>query len=191
MARLEFVAGVLDGLEMLEAGMAAAPDIIAERFLHSTLVDEPRPPWESGELRNSGAVYIGGRLHMTTADLAATDWQVERLLAPNPAFFGVGTGKFAESTGRAKGRHKKLGPLVPQLLRGDKLHIGFMKYYKGLSKSDFTLRNKITVMYQAPHALLMHEWAGNFSDAKSGAHFISSKAFMLEYKVAFAYKGLY
>ena len=191
MPRLEFVAGVLNGLAMLEAGMDAAPEIIAEKFLHSTLVDEPRPPWQTGELRNSGAVYIGGRLHMTTASLAATDWQVEQLLEPNPAFFDVESGKWAKPSGRQTDRHKKLGPLVPSLLRGDRLRTDFMAYFKGAARATFTLSNKITVMYQAPHALLMHEWPGNFSDAKSGAHFITSKAFMLEYKVAFAYKGLY
>lgn len=191
MPRLEFVAGVLDGLAMLEAGMDAAPEIIAEKFLHSTLVDEPRPPWETGELRNSGAVYIGGRLHMTTTDLAATDWTVQGLLEPNPAFFDVETGEYAKSTGRAKGRHLGGKPLVPSLLRGGKLRRGLMGFGKGYTRKTFTLRNKITVMYQAPHALLMHEWPGNFSDAKSGAHFITAKAFMLEYKVAFAYKGLY
>ena len=71
MPRYEFVAGVLDTLDSIQQGLAESPMILAKEFLRSTLIDEPRPPWNTGELRNSGAVYIGGQKYLTTAQIAA------------------------------------------------------------------------------------------------------------------------
>ena len=164
-SKLEFVGGVVDLLDRLEATLLMTPEILAEELLRSTLVDTPRPPWKTGELRNSGVVYVGGQLYMHTFDLP----NVQHLLSPNPAFFNPEAFKYEYGgTGLATARHESGIALAPQKLRRDKLNAA-----KGAQVSS--LRNKVTVFYNAPHAALMHEWSGGFSDADSGAHFVSSK----------------
>jgi hypothetical protein len=64
--------------------------------------------------------------------------------------------------------------------------------YKGTGStgSVSSLRGKVTVLYQAPHAALMHEWPGGFSDMHSGAHYVSSKALMATKNAAFRIKHI-
>jgi hypothetical protein len=173
MARLEFVAGIVDRLALVEEFLSKSPEVIAQEALLGSLVEVPRPPWRTGELRNSGAVYIGGRLHMTTPEVAAWHGYSE-LLEPNPRFTGEsGILSSNLTTGRALGRHLSGLPLVPNRLRRDTLVGGTTESY-GSTGFD-TLRNKITIYYHAPHAALMHEWSGGFTDPLSGSHYISSK----------------
>jgi hypothetical protein len=172
MAKLEFVAGVVDRLALVEAFLEQSPEVIAEELLRASLVDAPRPPWRSGELRSSGAVYIGGRLFMTTPEVAAKHG-VSDLLGPNPKFAAEDGHIYRARSffGRASNRHLSGIALVPKRLRKADLLKATER-----SGSAFTgLRNKITLYYHAPHAAIMHEWAKGFSDPLSGAHYISSK----------------
>jgi hypothetical protein len=162
----EYVIGAINKLEALAQTLHETPEMIAEEFLRATLIDVPRPPWWTGELRNSGGVYIGNSLHMTTQEIASLHGAWD-LLGENPKF----SGSAVTGAGLATGRHYGDTSLVPQRFRGSKAT------YKGSgSYGEFdSFRNKISVIYQAPHAALMHEWGGKFTDEMSGAHYISSK----------------
>lgn len=182
-----YVAGVLDRLATLEFFIGEViPEVLAEEFLRSTLVDQPRPPWATGSLRRSGSVYIGGRKYMSTTDVA-TLYGVEHLLGPNPIAmyniehnpdFNVGYGidEYDSPNNYSTPARLKLGSIK----------------YKGSGSFGAvrTLRGKVTVMYQAPHAALMHEWTGEFSDDKSGPHYVSSKALMATSNSAFRIQQL-
>lgn len=176
MPRYEFVAGVLDTLDSIQQGLAESPMILAEEFLRSTLIDEPRPPWNTGELRNSGAVYIGGQKYRTTGQIAAKYGFLDQM-GRNPRF---GAAKLNEEFheedyyGMATDRHLKSVATTPKRFRGEKL-----RFTGAGTKGKFkNLRGKVTVVYQAPHAALMHEWPGKFTDKKSGAHYVSGKVLM-------------
>jgi len=180
-----YVAGVIDTLEALEELIIAdIPETVAHEFLKSTLVDSPRPPWQTGSLRRSGVVYIGGVKYLTTEDL-----NVPHLLGHNP--------DAPLYSAWARRRMSKKAINAGQGIEGgsysspQSLTLRKVKYKStGSTGAISTLRGKITVMYQAPHAALMHEWTGNFSDPLSGAHFISSKALLATSKAAVRIKQL-
>ena len=175
MSQKSYVAGVIDKLEAMEYLISEdIPEEIANTFLTHTLVAEPRPPWATGALRRSGVVYIGGTKYMDTNDVAFQEGMPE-LIGINPRFHGeIGYGKFDGEYSTPK-----------------KLKLSKVKYKGSRSTGAIsTLRGKITVMYQAPHAAIMHEWPGKFSDPQSGAHYISSKIFMSLESSAFRIKEL-
>ena len=170
MARKSYVAGVLDRLETLSVLIGEViPEELAYEFLRSTLMDIPRPPWQTGSLRRSGVAYIGNKKYLTT-DMVATMEGRQDLLGPNvhsPWYKGTGLIGYGIDESVSDSAFYS----TPARLKLSKV-----KYKGGASTGKIaTLRGKVTVMYQAPHAALMHEWNGTFSDSKSGAHFISSK----------------
>jgi len=191
-----YVAGIVDAINTMEEIIAyTTPEIIAYEFLKSTLMDYPRPPWQTGALRRSGVVYIGGRKYMTTTDVAIREGAME-LLGPNyasPYYAGAPLG--------ASGVYKDIPMFSPNIGFGDESSAGYstpntltLKKVKfkdtGSTGAISSLRSKITVMYQAPHAALMHEWPGGFSDMLSGAHYVSGKAIMSTKLAAFRIKQL-
>jgi hypothetical protein len=181
MAKLEFVGVAIDKLEGMAKTLAQTPEVLAEEFLKATLIDEPRPPWNTGELRNSGGVYIGNQLYMTTQDVAYR-YGAEYLLEENPNGWYVKQGK----SGMASGRHYSDYGAVPQRFSSSK----FSYKESGSTGSFDSFRNKVTVIYQAPHAELMHEWPGKFTDPQSGAHFISDKMYSSMDSAAFRLQSI-
>jgi len=163
--RKSFVAGVIRKLDLLETFISVkTPEILAEQFLYHTLIMMPRPPWMTGRLRRSGAVYVGGRLVMTTEQLAAK-YGHEDLLETNPAYLMGGS--YARYGSRITGDQPRDIPLAELRIRK----------FRPVSQIS-SLRGTVSVIYSAPHAAEMHEWQGNFSDPLSGAHYISAKPYM-------------
>jgi hypothetical protein len=186
MAKKSYVVGVLDRLEKLSYMISdVIPEELAEQFLADTLYVEPQPPWQTGMLRRSGAVYIGQRKYMTTVELATRDGRQD-VIGPNPAFLNpesmkyefldIGSGSLDESSSYSTPARLKLA------------HIKYKGRF-GVG-SLTTMRNKVSVMYQAPHAGTMHEWTGHFSDPYSGAYYVSAKALAALSKAAIRIQGV-
>lgn len=154
MAR-EFAAGLIEGVDRLLSRLNEADVELAESLLDATYYDPPRPPWNTGELRSSGTVYIGGQL------IKKTPWT-----GANPV------GPYANA-GIAGSADPYSGGNRVQELRMRNIR-------QGTAGSDIvdSLRGKITVIYDSPVAALMHEWEGGFSDSESGRFYISSKLAM-------------
>lgn len=168
MAKNESVIGIINALEAMKGFIEYdLPEEIAEEFLKSTLVDQPRPPVRTGALRRSGAVYIGNQLYMTTEDLGEADPFIESLLYPTDQQTGI-----VETSGAGS---RSIVTTPTSSLRS--------RQVKGSTRvsgtaSGTSLRGKISVVYSNPIAALMHEWRGGISDptGMSGPHFVSSKA---------------
>lgn len=181
MAKFEFVAAIVDKLSFMEELISTTPDIVAEVALRQTLEDEPRPPWRTGELRASGAVYIGSRLHCTTQDLANQYPELQSLMGVNPdaPAYVLNNKMLLKPVGLAKWRHLTGELVIPKLMSKSFLVKGSTDM-SGAWRHGLTVRNKIEVVYHAPHAAWMHEWTGEFLDPSSGAHYVSSKFWHLE-----------
>jgi hypothetical protein len=173
--KLEFVAGVIEKIAKFQGVLYATPYLLAEEFLRATLVDEPRPPWNTGALRRSGAAYIGTQRVLTTADLGHDD-----LLGINPS----GWYETRAMVGMAYTAYGK----ATKSIRGSKIKTGMGKGRRG--KFD-SLRGKVTVVYSAPYAALMHEWPGEFTDNQSGAHYVSSKILLATHRTAVRLRHLH
>jgi hypothetical protein len=146
----EFAAGLISGIDRLIRQANEVDINLAKELLDSTLNDYPRPAWNTGELRSSGAVYIGGQL------IKQNPW-----VGANP----VGAYATMENAGMATpGNSNVVGELRIRKLR------------QGTTGDNVSsLRGKITVIYDSPVAAMMHEWNGGFSDDESGPHYISAK----------------
>ena len=159
MAKKEFTAGMIQGVDRLYSRLLEADVELARELLDATYSDYPRPAWNTGELRASGAVYIGGQKIMATPDLP--NFQP----GPNPygqyALFGD-----IASAGRANLDFTGGG--------AKELKIGKLRQGEG-DELPVTVRGIITVIYSAPTAALMHDWDGGFSDDESGPGYISLK----------------
>jgi hypothetical protein len=190
--KLEFVSAQVEALKLMRATLSDTAEIAGEEFLASTLVDQPTPPRNTGELRNSGAVYIGSELIATTSSLANTHPRVNtEMLTPRTLDTASGDKVRANSDdGLSTFRHLGSTPLVPKRLRRSKL-AGGGAGVSGRRTKVGPLSGKITVLYQAPHAALMHEWSGWMHEPGSGAHFISSKAFRFMPRARIRIKALH
>jgi hypothetical protein len=173
--KLEFVAGVIEKIAKFQGVLYATPYLLAEEFLRATLVDEPRPPWNTGALRRSGAAYIGTKRVLTTADLGHDD-----LLGINPS-------GWYETRGMVGMAYTAYGKATKSI-RGSKIKTGMGKGRRG--KFD-SLHSKVTVVYSAPYAALMHEWPGKFTDNASGAHYVSSKILKATHRTAVRLRHLH
>lgn len=151
----EFAAGLVKNIKQLAANLASIPDDLASQLLADTYLETPRPPWNTGELRDSGAVYVGSRLVATTVGMFGE-------AGINPKGDYALTGKTGLATG---------GVRYPLMRMSQRKLLKANRNYAAVS----TVRDQITVFYQAPHAALMHDWPGAFSDPDSGAGYVSLK----------------
>lgn len=150
MAR-EFAASLIEGINRLTARLEQSADNLAEELLDKTYYEVPRPAWNTGDLRSSGAVYVGSRL------VKRTPWTGAN---PVGGYTAMGSSGISENT----------GGFAAKTMRASKLQ-------KGTRGSDYvsTVRDKITVIYDSPVAALMHEWPGGFSHPESGPLYIAAK----------------
>lgn len=181
--KLEFVAGIVDALELMKRTVSDVPQIAAEEFLTSTLVDVPTPPRDTGELRQSGAVYVGSRLAATAQSLAVGRSRVTQDML-EPRMLSSVNGPV-----RAGSNPLRDAPFISKQVSAKKLQTGGVG--RSSRKTAFpTVRGKITVVYEARHAALMHEWTGVLHEPGSGAGFISSKVYRFMPRASVRIKAL-
>ena len=187
MARKSYVAGVINQLDTLEFFIGeVVPEVLAYEFLRSTLMDVPRPPWQTGSLRRSGSAYVGQRKVTTTLDVAIKEGRLDLLGVNTNSPWYKGTGLIGHGIDERITDTSNDFYSTPLTARLRKLKTSGQRRYSAIT----TMAGKVTVMYQAPHAALMHEWNGTFSDTQSGAHFVSSKALMSTQNAALKIAGL-
>ncbi len=146
-----FAANIIGGIDRLISRLNHVDVELAIRLLNNTLNDYPRPPWNTGELRSSGAVYIGGRLIQTNPQIGSN---------PNGAWEKHGNSGYVSDVGAGAGTIKELR--IAKIRTSDDVSVS-------------TLKGKITVIYTSDIAAVMHEWPGGFSDPDSGPYYISAK----------------
>jgi len=154
MAKNEFAA-VIANIEALQRRMERAPDDIARRCLDFTLNVVPRPPWNTGQLRNSGVAYVGGRSVAHTKDMVGAPKGIN----PN--------GWMAKGRGTGKGGGTISSPT--------RTNINKFKSGESDGAIPASVLGTISIVYNSPIAALMHEWPGKFTDAQSGKHYITAK----------------
>lgn len=153
----EFVAGLVKGISTLARNLEKVPAALAKELLYSTWHDVPRPPWNTGQLRNSGYAYVGSKLvAQTERDFGFTGANPNGLFESD-GISGMATGDYWSSGAKRLTVKKLLGANIN---------------YAAVSGS---LADQITIMYQAPHAALMHDWVGGISDPDSGPGYVSLK----------------
>lgn len=160
-SKTEFTA-IIANIQKLKGKLELAPTVIAKQCLDATYHQVPRPPWNTGQLRSSGAAYVGGRRVAKTP-----------LTGPNPK---------GSWTIRKRTKHKAVGGLsrgsatgtvkAPETTNITKFSQPGLEVSGNLPS---TVTGSISIVYHSPVAALMHEWDGNFSDAQSGKYYISSK----------------
>jgi len=159
MAKMEFVGALVQGVDHLISQLKDVDRRIALDLLDATYSEYPRPPWNTGQLRSSGAAYIGTTKVGTTPETG-----------PNP-------------NGPARTREKGSGGLstgsstfTPTFFGNTAKHLATAN----LGEPPNTVRGKITIIYHSPVAALMHEWDGGFSDSQSGPGYITQKLYKLD-----------
>lgn len=169
MAR-EFAANLIAGINRLYSRLNVVDVQLAKELLRATYEDYPRPAWNTGQLRSSGAVYIGGRLIATTSQTGA-----------NPG----GSWALHGQSGRVD---QGAGPFILK-----ELHIRKIRSATTTAGTEAvtSLRGKITVIYNSPVAAMMHEWAGGFSDDESGPHYITAKFLTFDAKLYEAFREVF
>jgi len=155
-----YVAGVLQNIKQLQNSLARLPEQTAFALLQSCLEDEPTPPWDSGDLRNSGAAYVGARLVATTEDFEHYDQNPRA--HPNDANFGRKGSKGSTILSSFRSRERA----------------GAASYGAALS----TTRDAVTVVFRTEYANLMHDGNYNPREPGSGPLFVSSKLPRFGYK---------
>jgi len=149
-----YVAGVLQGIKRLQGSLADMPTQTAYALLQSCLEDEPTPPWDSGDLRNSGAAYVGTRLVATTADFG--EYEQNPKSSPNDLTFGRKTASGASILGSFRSRSRE----------------GAVKMG---GSSLATFRDTVSVVFRTPYANEMHYGSYNPREPGSGPFYVSSK----------------
>ena len=148
-------AGLIAGIDKLVSRLEQADVMLAQRLLDATYYEYPRPAWDTGELRSSGAAYIG------TTKVASTPET-----GPNPAVPAAWRKKRGTKWQADRGGNQSFASMRMRTLRTATEVIGDL---------PSTIRGRITIMYRARAAALMHEWQGNFTAADAGPHYISAK----------------
>lgn len=158
MVKKQSVIGMINNVKRLANQLQAAPTIMAIELLDAAFSDQPRPAWNTGELRSSGAAYVGGKRVAQTPKVGA-----------NP----VGSYATMGERGRAGTGGGALGKF------GGNIYSEFrIKYARGgTSQSDIvtTLRDTISIVFHSPVAMMMHEWTKGFSDDEAGPGYIEKK----------------
>ena len=148
-------AGLVVGIDKLVSRLEQADIILAQRLLDATFYEYPRPAWDTGELRSSGAAYIGTTKVAETPETGA-----------NPNVPAAWRKKRGTKWQRNRGGNQAFVGMRMRTLRTANEVIGNM---------PSTVRGRITIMYRARAAALMHEWQGNFTTFDAGPHYISAK----------------
>jgi hypothetical protein len=151
----EFAAGVLEGIDHLISKLETVDITLAQRLLDATYFEVPRPAWDTGELRSSGAAYIG------TTKVASTP-----LTGPNPNVPAEWRKKRGTKWQMDRGGNRSFASMRMRV---------FNTATRVEGEFPSTVRGKISIVYRARAAALMHEWAGNFTAADAGPHYISAK----------------
>jgi len=149
-----YVAGVLQGIKRLQSSLSNMPEQTAYALLQSCLEDEPTPPWDSGDLRNSGAAYVGTRLVTTTEDFG--EYGQNPRASANDLVYGRKTasgGSHLESfRSRARQGATQMG---------------------GAPLTSF--RDTVSVVFKTDYANQMHNGVYKPREPGSGPLFVSSK----------------
>jgi len=154
LAGKEFVGAIIEGTTRLASRLNEVDVELARELLDATYYDYPRPAWNTGQLRSSGAVYIGGKLIATTPETS-----------PNPlGWYETRGGKMGQAEANV-GAFEGVG----------ELKIGKIRRATDIESMVTSLKGAITVIYQSPVAALMHEWPHGFTDGDSGRGYISEK----------------
>lgn len=161
----ELVAGLIEGVNELIERIGLSPDILAEELLDETLYTYPAPAWNTGELRSSGAAYVGGRF------VSQTPW-----VGSNPEGWFEKFGKRG-SAGEGGGFFGRTGGNV---------YSGMRKQY--LSSS---VRDTISIVYHSPVAEMMHEWSGGFTADDAGPGYIEEKLLHSAYNLRNVYRMVF
>lgn len=154
-------AGLIQGVDRLLSRLNYADVALAEKLLDATFYEYPRPAWDTGELRSSGAAYIG------TTKVAETP-----ATGQNPAVPAAWIKK------RGRGHLLRGGNQSFASMPIKTLHRATRTSGHALAS---TVRGKISIVYRARAAALMHEWTATigvgrkFTAADAGPHYISAK----------------
>ncbi len=180
MAKLEFVAGIVDALQIMKQTIAETPQIAAEEFLAATLTVTPTPPKDTGALRNSAAAYIGGKLAVTALDLVVSGKIPADTLEPRTLM--TVNGPIAAN----RNPISDAAPAIRRSITGKSLRGGTQ--YTNRQITAGSLYGKISIVYRTPYAAQMHEWQGKMHEPGSGPNFISAKSYMFMGKTKFRIK---
>lgn len=154
-------AGLIQGIDRLMSKLNYADVTMAEKLLDATFYEYPRPAWDTGELRSSGAAYIGMTKVAETPKtgqnpMVPTAWRKKR---GRSQFIRGGNQSFGSVRMRTLHKATRTG---------------------GMALTN-TVRGKITIVYRAQAAALMHEWTlsigqgRKFTSPDAGPHYISAK----------------
>ena len=151
----EFAGSFIAGIDHLISKLETSDIAMAQRLLDATYYETPRPAWDTGELRSSGAAFIG------TTKVANTP-----LTGPNPNVPAAWRKKRGTKWQMRRGGNQSFAGMRMRTLKtATRIEGNFPS----------TVRGKISIIYRARAAALMHEWAGNFTAADAGPHYISAK----------------
>ena len=142
---------MLDGVDKIIADIEQIDAEVGKEMLRSTLVDFPRPAFDTGTLRRSGRAYVNGRLVSSTHRMREAQGRNPATASRNRT--PLATKDFGKDTGVG---FKASGATFNPMKRG-----------------------VIEIVYKAPYASKMHDWQGNFTDPESGPGFISAKMMKL------------
>ena len=148
-------AGLVVGVDKLLSRLKQADIMLAQRMLDATYSEYPRPAWDTGELRSSGAAFIGTTRVATTPPTG-----------PNPDVPAAWRKKRGTKWQRSRGGDQSF-----ETMRMRTLHTAT----EVITDLPATVRGLITIIYRSRSAALMHEWGGNFTTYDAGPHYISAK----------------
>lgn len=158
-----YVAGVLQGIKNLQSSLQNMPTQTAYALLQSCIEDEPTPPWDSGDLRNSGAAYVGSRLVATGDEFSPSGhWGQNPTPHPSDEKSGRNTAKGATVLSTFRSREREGATLSGAPLA--------------------STRNTVSVVFRTDHADAMHNGKYRAREPGSGPLFISSKLATFGYK---------
>jgi len=154
-------AGLIQGIDRLMSKLNYADVAMAEKLLDATFYEYPHPAWDTGELRSSGAAYIG------TTKVAETPETGQNPMVPEAWRKKRGRSQFT------RGGNQSFASVRMRALRTATRMSGM-----ALTR---TVRGKISIIYRAQAAALMHEWTlsigqgRSFTSPDAGPHYISAK----------------
>jgi hypothetical protein len=163
----QYVGKIIKNIGDLRARIKAIPIDTGAELLKMVLTEEPTPPWDTGLLRNSGKVYYNSKLIASSSDVAGYP------IGQNPKF-----------TPRHSKSLSYQGQVGLSNFSSKERAGGVIGKTSGEGRPITGIQSALTIVFDAPHANLMHELSYKGREPGSGPQFLVSK--LLSFGTRFA-----